>query len=264
MSGKLIFVGVDLGNFNDITVRALDIIKETDVFIAEDKATMKIKLKNLNVVGKKTIYQWPCATVDLRSETMKSLAWKSVSDDEVIKTIKENIDNGKNVVYCAAEGMPGTTDPGTLLAWLALKNNIPYTVCPGPSISSLVLAHSAYSPGEFIYKQIIPTNKKDQDTFLLDLLHHKMSFMFPYIKTEHHDSKTFILEFLDKIIDIFPNDTLITVVINATTSSELIINDLVINAKEQLLNYNFDIPFNMSFFVIPRSFSSLPINSFML
>jgi hypothetical protein len=86
-----------------------------------------------------------------------------------------------------------------------------------------------------------------------------MPFMFPYIKTEHHDSKTFILEFLDKVIDIFPNDTLLTIVINATTSRELVINDLVINAKEQLLNYNFDIPFNMTFLVIPAYSKSLPI-----
>jgi 16S rRNA C1402 (ribose-2'-O) methylase RsmI len=260
MSGQLIFVGVDLGNFEDITLRALDIIKKTDVFIVEDKGSFKRTLKQLNIVDKKTIYQWPVATVDLRSETMKALGWKSISDNEVIQVIKENIDNGKNVVYCSAEGMPGTTDPGTLLAGLALKNNITYTVCPGPSISSLVLAHSPYACSEFIYKELIPTNKKDQDIFLLDLLHHGMSFMFPYIKTEPHDSKTFILEFLDKIIDIFPNDTLITVVINATTPGELIINDLVINARQQLLNYNFDIPFNMSFFVIPQFYNIRPAN----
>jgi 16S rRNA (cytidine1402-2'-O)-methyltransferase len=259
MSGQLIFVGIDLGNFNDITVRALHVIKETDVFIVEDKGSFKSTLKQLNIVDKKTIYQWPNPTVDLRTETMKEIGWQSVSDDEVIKIIKENIDNGKNVVYCSAEGMPGTTDPGTFLVWLAIKNKIPYTVCPGPSISSLVVAHSAYSSNEFIYKELIPKNKKDQNIFLIDLLYHGMPFMFPYIKTEPHDSKTFILEFLDKVIDIFPNDTLLTIVINATTSRELVINDLVINAKEQLLNYNFDIPFNMTFLVIPAYSKSLPI-----
>jgi 16S rRNA (cytidine1402-2'-O)-methyltransferase len=258
MSGQLIFVGVDLGNFEDITLRALDIIKKTDVFIVEDKATFKNKLKDLNIVGKKTIYQWPAPTVDLRSETMKALGWKSISDDEVIKIIKENIDKGKNVVYCSSEGMPATTDPGTLLVWLAQKNGIPKTICPGPSISSLVLAHSAFSCGEFIYKDLIPTDKKDQDIFLLDLLYHQMPFMFPYIKTEPHDSKTFILEFLDKVMNIFPKYTLLTIVINATTPTELIINDLVINARQQLLNYNFDAPFNMSFLVIPASSKSLP------
>jgi 16S rRNA (cytidine1402-2'-O)-methyltransferase len=258
MSGQLIFVGIDLGNFNDITVRALHVIKETDVFIVEDKESFKRTLKQLNIVDKKTIYQWPSPTVDLRTKTMKEIGWQSVSDDEVIKIIKENIDNGKNVVYCAAEGMPATTDPGTLLVWLALKNGIPKTVCPGPSISSLVLAHSPYACSEFIYKELIPKDKKDQDIFLLDLLYHEMPFMFPYIKTDHQDSKTFILEFLDKIINTFRSDTLITIVINATTPSELIINDLVINAKEKLLNYNFDIPFNMSFLVIPAYSKSLP------
>jgi 16S rRNA C1402 (ribose-2'-O) methylase RsmI len=258
MSGQIIFVGVDLGNFKDITVRALEVFKETDVFIVEDKAQMKRKLKNLNIVGKKTIYQWPSPTVDLRTKVMKTLGWKSISDDEVIEIIKENTNNGKNVVYCAAEGMPATTDPGTKLVWLAVNNKIPYTVCPGPSISSLVLAHSAYISSKFTYKEIIPADKKDQDVFLLDLLYQRMPFMVPYIKTDHQDSKTFILEFLDKVIDIFPDNTLTTIAINATTPNELIINDLLIKAKKELLNYDFNKPFNITFLIIPV-FSNSPL-----
>jgi 16S rRNA C1402 (ribose-2'-O) methylase RsmI len=258
MSGQLIFVGVDLGNVNDITVRALDIIKETNVFIVEDKGFFKNKLKQLNIIDNKKIYQWPNPTVDLRTEIMKKYSWQGISDDEVIKIIKETIDSNKNVVYCSSEGMPGTTDPGTMLVSLALKNKIPYTVCPGPSISSLILSHSAFASSEFIYKELIPASKKDQDIFLLDLLNQGMPCLFPYIKTDHQDSKTFILEFLDKVINIFPNDTLITIVINATTINELIINDFTINAKNQLLNYDFDVPFKMSFLIIPKSSGRLP------
>jgi len=252
VNGQLIFVGVDLGNIEDLTIRALTAIKQTQVFIVEDEIEFKHKLKRLNIINDKTIYQWPLSAVH------KEIGWPVISDNELIKIIKDQVENNKNVVYCSGEGMPGTTDPGTKLVLLAMENGIGHTVYPGPSISSLVLAHSAFSSSEFIYKAMIPENTKDQDDFLLDLRNKQMPFMCPYIRTTGHGSKTFVLEFLDKIINIFPNDTLITVVINATEYNEFIINDFVTRAKERLLDYTFGIPLKISFLVIPSGSTPHP------
>ena len=137
----LYIVGTPIGNIKDITLRALETLKECDVILAEDTRRTKSLLAHYDI--KKSV----------------------ISYNEHNKNAKNNLllqflKDGKKVAIVSDAGMPGISDPGVDAVKLAQDNNFEVTTVPGPTafVSALVL--SGFSINKFTFFGFLPRDKK--------------------------------------------------------------------------------------------------------
>ncbi len=137
----LYIVGTPIGNIKDITLRALETLKECDVILAEDTRRTKSLLAHYDI--KKSV----------------------ISYNEHNKNSKNNLllqflKDGKKVALVSDAGMPGISDPGIDAVKLAQDNGFEVTTVPGPTafVSALVL--SGFSINKFTFFGFLPRDKK--------------------------------------------------------------------------------------------------------
>ena len=143
----LYFISTPIGNLNDISLRAIDVIRSSDYLYAEDTRNIK---KLLNFINLK----------------VKSKSFHEHNEHKVSLEIIQNLKNGKIVSIVSDAGTPVVSDPGYKLIQICLKENIKYTLIPGPSsvLSSIVM--SGLSPDKFSFYGFIPRKAGDQNRFL--------------------------------------------------------------------------------------------------
>ena len=142
----LYFISTPIGNLNDISLRAIDVIRSSDYLYAEDTRNIKKLLKFVNL-------------------KVKSKSFHEHNEHKVSLEIIENLKNGNIVSIVSDAGTPVLSDPGYKLIQICLKENIKYTLIPGPSsvLSSLVM--SGLSPDRFSFYGFIPRKAGDQNRF---------------------------------------------------------------------------------------------------
>ena len=142
----LYFISTPIGNLNDISLRAIDVIRSSDYLYAEDTRNIK---KLLNFINLK----------------VKSKSFHEHNEYRVSLEIIEDLKNGNIVSIVSDAGTPIVSDPGYKLIQICLKENIKYTLIPGPSsvLSSLVM--SGLSPDRFSFYGFIPRKAGDQNRF---------------------------------------------------------------------------------------------------
>ena len=142
----LYFISTPIGNLNDISLRAIDVIRSSDYLYAEDTRNIK---KLLNFINLK----------------VKSKSLHEHNEHKVSLEIIQNLKNGNIVSIVSDAGTPVVSDPGYKLIQICLKENIKYTLIPGPSsvLSSLVM--SGLSPDRFSFYGFIPRKAGDQNRF---------------------------------------------------------------------------------------------------
>lgn len=139
--GTLYLVATPIGNLEDITLRALRVLKEADIIAAEDtRQTLKL-LNHFNI-----------------SNTL-------VSYYEHNKTEKGNyligqLLEGKNIALVSDAGSPGISDPGEDLVRLAVQNGITVTMVPGPAAVIAGVVLSGLPAGRFAFEGFLPMNKR--------------------------------------------------------------------------------------------------------
>jgi len=141
MSGKLYLVATPIGNLEDITLRALRILKEVDLIAAED-TRQTLKLLNHFEINK------PLISYHRHNEDTKS--------DLLI----ENLLSGKNIALVSDAGTPGICDPGEEVIKKAIEQNIEIIPIPGACAMINALIASGISTREFIFLGFLPLNKK--------------------------------------------------------------------------------------------------------
>ena len=142
----LYFISTPIGNLNDISLRAIDVIRSSDYLYAEDTRNTKKLLKFINL-------------------KVKSKSFHEHNEYKASQEIIENLKEGKIVSIVSDAGTPVVSDPGYKLIQICLKENIKYTLIPGPSsvLSSLVM--SGLSPDRFSFYGFIPRKAGDQNRF---------------------------------------------------------------------------------------------------
>lgn len=166
--GKLFIVSTPIGNLEDITFRAVKVLKEADLIACEDTRHSRILLDR---------YQIKTPTVSYHEHS------RLQKIDYLIKELK----SGKNIALITDAGTPGISDPGGYLIQKALKNKIEIVSIPGPSAFVAALSVSGFSMNEFLYLGFLP-KKKGRQTLLGKLKNEKRTIVFyesPYriIKT---------------------------------------------------------------------------------
>lgn len=143
MQGKLYIVATPIGNLEDITLRALRILKEVDIIAAED-TRQTLKLLNHYDITKHLI------SYHRHNEETKS------------KVIIEKLKNGENVALVSDAGTPGISDPGEEVIKLAIEEKIEVIPIPGACAMVNALICSGIDTKEFTFLGFLPLNKKSR------------------------------------------------------------------------------------------------------
>lgn len=141
MSGKLYLVATPIGNLEDITLRAIRILKEVDIILAED-TRQTLKLLNHLEISK------PLISYHRHNEEIKV--------DNIIQKLEEGI----NIALVSDAGTPVISDPGEVVVKEALKNNIEIIPIPGACALINGLIASGLDAREFSFYGFLSLNKK--------------------------------------------------------------------------------------------------------
>ena len=158
-SGTLYLVSTPIGNLEDITLRALRILKEVNLIAAEDTRRIKKLLNHYQINTPVTSY--------FEHSTFR----KTQSLIAQLKT-------GKFIALVSEAGTPSISDPGYKLITLAIENQI--TVIPIPGASALIAALSASGlpTSSVIFEGFIPRKSGRRKNFLLSLKDQKKTLIF--------------------------------------------------------------------------------------
>ena len=155
---KLYIVPTPIGNLDDITIRAVQVLKKVDLILCEDTRRSK---KLLNHLG-------------IKSQLRSHHKFNEHSEVEyIVKKIKE----GRNVAVISDAGTPGISDPGFLIVRTCLENEIEVECLPGPTALIPALMVSGISSDKFIFEGFLPI-KKGRKTKLSILALEKRTMIF--------------------------------------------------------------------------------------
>lgn len=141
--GKLILVPTPIGNLDDITLRAIDVLKLTDMVLAEDTRVSSKLMKHL-MIDKKLIPH------------------HKFNEHKTLGGIVARLQEGKTVALISDAGTPGISDPGFLLVRACVENNITVECLPGATALIPALAVSGLPTDRFIFEGFLPQKKGRQ------------------------------------------------------------------------------------------------------
>jgi len=144
--GTLYIVSTPIGNLEDITLRALRILKEVTLIAAEDTRHATILLHKYEI-------RTPC------------VSYHSYSNDSKIQSIIEKLNDGQSVALISDAGTPGISDPAYTLIQAAIAAEVTITPIPGPSALLAALVASGLPMHHFRYYGFLPL-KKGRQTLL--------------------------------------------------------------------------------------------------
>ena len=143
MPGTLYLVATPIGNLDDITLRAINILKEVD-FIAAEDTRHSLKLLNHLEISK------PLISYHRHNEEIKS------------EILIEKLLNDKNIALITDAGTPGISDPGEEIVKQCIQNNIKIIPIPGACAFVNALICSGLDTAEFTFIGFLPLNKKNR------------------------------------------------------------------------------------------------------
>jgi 16S rRNA (cytidine1402-2'-O)-methyltransferase len=146
----LYIVSTPIGNLKDITLRALEVLKSVDLIAAEDTRHTRILTSNYGISTPLTSY--------FEYNKFKK-------GDFLLRALK----NGQKIALVSDSGTPGISDPGYHLIKLAIENNIPITVIPGPSALTAALVLSGFPSHKFVFEGFLPAKKTARQKRLKEL-----------------------------------------------------------------------------------------------
>jgi len=159
MAGKLFVVATPIGNLKDITFRAIETLKASDLIAAEDTRQTKILLDNYGI-------NVPCT-----SYHKFNLAQKT-------KSIISQLTQGKTVSLVSDAGTPGISDPGEELIKQAIDSGIEVVPIPGASAALTALSVSGFSTKRFVFEGFLPHEGKSRRRVLRKLVEEDRTMVF--------------------------------------------------------------------------------------
>jgi 16S rRNA (cytidine1402-2'-O)-methyltransferase len=159
MKGALYIVSTPIGNLEDITLRALKVLREVDVVAAED-TRHSLKLLNHYGIAKPLLSYWG------EREKGKS--------EDILSRLRA----GQSVALISDAGTPGISDPGGVLIGKAVEEGIPVIPVPGPSALIAAISVSGLSLKEFTFVGFLPPKKTQRQKMLKELSLEKRVLLF--------------------------------------------------------------------------------------
>lgn len=139
----LYLVPTPIGNLEDITLRALRVLRAVDVILAEDTRTSGILLKHFEI-----------------SKPLKS--FHAFNEHKVVSDLVARMKTGESMALISDAGTPGISDPGYLIVREALKAGVSIYCLPGPTALIPAIVKSGFPCDRFIFEGFLPHKKGKQ------------------------------------------------------------------------------------------------------
>ncbi len=178
-AGILYVVATPIGNLEDITLRALRILKEVDFILCEDT---RVTVKLLNKYEIKT----------------KLISFHKFNEKSKLEYVLSLLTSGKNLALVSDAGTPLISDPGLELISYLRNNNLSIVPIPGPSSLTSALSVCPFNSNEFLFLGYLPDNKSIRKKLLISL---KMRANLVLLLIPPHDLK----KHLKEIYNSYPN-----------------------------------------------------------
>ena len=158
MAGKLYIVPTPVGNLEDMTFRAVRVLKEADLILAEDTRTTSVLLHKYDIHGK------------LQSH-------HKYNEHQTVGLVRDRILSGLDVALVSDAGTPGISDPGFLLARACAQEGIEVETLPGPTACIPAIVSSGLPCDRFCFEGFLPV-KKGRQTLLQELATEPRTMVF--------------------------------------------------------------------------------------
>ena len=158
MAGILYIVPTPVGNLDDMTFRAVQVLKDADLILAEDTRTSSVLLHHFGIQGR------------LQSH-------HKFNEHQTVALVKERILAGANVALVSDAGTPGISDPGFLLARTCAEEGIEVQTLPGATACIPAVVSSGLPCDRFCFEGFLP-QKKGRQTYLSALAGETRTMVF--------------------------------------------------------------------------------------
>lgn len=175
----LYIVPTPIGNLKDITLRALDVLKEVDLILAEDTRTTSHLLNHYQV-------------------TKPFSPYHQHNEHKVLQHLVDQLASGKKMALVTDAGTPGISDPAFLLIRECIKNDIRVECLPGATAFVPALVNSGIPTNRFVFEGFIPL-KKGRQTLLRSLVNEERTMIF-------YESPMRLVKTLEEFIQTFGED----------------------------------------------------------
>ena len=156
--GKLYIVPTPIGNLKDITFRAIEVLKESDIILAEDTRTSGKLLKHFEI------------STPMQSHHMHN-------EHKTVESLVQKLKAGTTIALISDAGTPAISDPGFLLTRACIENNIEVECLPGATAFVPALVNSGLPNDKFVFEGFLPV-KKGRQTRLLFLAEETRTIIF--------------------------------------------------------------------------------------
>jgi len=196
-NAQLFLIPTPIGNLEDITLRALRLLKEVDIILAEDTRTTSRLLKHYKIDNKLKSYH-------------------SYNEHRIQQQIISLLNEGSKIALVTDAGTPGISDPGYLIVKACLSNDIEIECLPGPTAFVPALIKSGIPTDRFIFEGFLP-HKKGRKKRLENLTHETKTMVF-------YESPHRLLKTLNDMLSIFGPERQVSVSRELTKKFEETIN----------------------------------------
>lgn len=179
MAGKLYIVPTPVGNLDDMTPRAIEVLKSVDTVLAEDTRTSGVLLKHFGIA------------TPMRSH-------HKFNEHEAVSAVVEQLQAGAVMALISDAGTPGISDPGFLLSRECRRQNIEVETLPGATAFVPALVNSGLPCDRFVFEGFLP-QKKGRATRLEELKTQPLTMVF-------YESPVRLLKTLQQFADVFGAD----------------------------------------------------------
>jgi 16S rRNA (cytidine1402-2'-O)-methyltransferase len=208
MTGKLYIVATPIGNLGDITIRAVDILNNVDLVLAEDTRHSKKLFEHYEI------------RTSLR-------AFHEHNEKDKTGAIINEINEGKSIAMISDAGTPLISDPGYHLVKKAKKVNIDVVPIPGPSALITALSSSGLASNSFTFFGFLPSKPVARLKFLQTKINLEETIIF-------YESPKRILSTLEDMLEVFGESREVCLAKELTKSFETILTDKLPNLIEYL------------------------------
>ena len=176
MAGRLYIVPTPVGNLDDMTFRAVQVLKEADLILAEDTRTSSVLLHHYDIHR------------PLQSH-------HKFNEHQTVQLVKERILGGLNVALVSDAGTPGISDPGFLLARTCAAEGIEVQTLPGATACIPAIVSSGLPCDRFCFEGFLP-QKKGRQTLLQSLAAESRTMVF-------YESPRRLVKTLEQFAEVF-------------------------------------------------------------
>ena len=177
--GKLYVVPTPVGNMEDMTFRAIRVLKEADVILAEDTRTSRVLLNHYDIKG------------NLQSH-------HKFNEHQTVSAVVQRLQAGETIALISDAGTPGISDPGFLLVRECVRNGIEVQTLPGATAFVPALVSSGLPDERFCFEGFLPQKKGRQSR--LEALRNEQRTMIFY------ESPYRLLKLLQECVAVFGED----------------------------------------------------------